>query len=745
MMKIYINARFLTQNLTGVQRYAIELCRQLKKLYGNKIIFVCPRNVINHEVFDEFGASVIGRHTGHLWEQWDLPRFLKKQGSPLLVNLSNTAPLLYKNKVTTIHDITYVRYPETFSKSFVALYRCVIPLVIKTSRHIFTVSEFSKKEISGFYHCNPTKISVVYNAVSGDFHRVIDEELSKKRYFMAVSSVKSNKNFIYILDAFQKFSDNNKDIELFIIGDLKSNSFQTLNIDKYLKNPQIKALGRVSDEELIKFYSNALAFLFPSLYEGFGIPPLEAQACGCPAICAEASCLPEVFGNSVLYCNPHVVDSLVNAMNRIAYNKDLRIKMVNDGMKNVDSYSWQDSALEFADKIKTISGITYSEQNLIPKVNAKKNYQFIVDDIFGKGNIVIDIDDKQNNLIGALCASCHRIFRQNFISRLKRLKDKYSTDQAALKCIYTQVKLIAANHNWEGAYGELAAYDILYNENIVGGIELDKTIAASESFSINYGMAATNEDVYFTESDIHCDVKIMADTIGKMLKGLIESVLKSKPFGNKCLVMPEFPLDDIEEDYQKNYANIKKELEENLKKGCGNIISACCPKLKFNVSWKGYGSSISSYDPYKRAEEMKNAFLKRYSKKFTKNHPFVLIMVNFVWYNQIDRDSFGNNAVFYRSLSRRLFCDKSDEKVPFNTIDPSFNGSETVSEVTKKISAILFIDDFSVTKLEDNYSAYLYVNPNADNRIVSGLHYLESVVSNGAREGVVDYFNHDNY
>lgn len=351
---IFVNARFLTQNLTGVQRYAIELCREFKKLYGDKIIFVCPRNVINHEVFSEFGASVIGQHTGHLWEQWDLPRYLKKQGSPLLVNLSNTAPLLYKNKVTTIHDITFVRYPETFSKSFVALYRSVIPLVIKTSRHIFTVSEFSKKEISEFYHCNPTKISVVYNAVSGDFHRVVDVELSKKRYFMAVSSVKANKNFIYILDAFQKFSDNNKDIELFIIGDLKSNSFQTLNIDKYLENPRIKALGRVNDDELIKYYSNAIAFLFPSLYEGFGIPPLEAQACGCPAICAEASCLPEVFGNSVLYSNPHVVDSLVKAMEKIANNKDLRDKLVNDGINNVKRYSWQDSAMKFADKVNAI-------------------------------------------------------------------------------------------------------------------------------------------------------------------------------------------------------------------------------------------------------------------------------------------------------------------------------------------------------------------------------------------------------
>ena len=744
-MKIYVNARFLTQNVTGVQRYAIELSKQLKRLYGDKIKFVCPRNVTNIEACDELGAEAIGKHTGHVWEQLDLPIHLKKNGNPLLVNLSNTAPLLYANKVTTVHDITFVRFPDTYSKTFVYLYRMMIPLVIKSSKHIFTVSNFSKKEIITHYHCDQRKISVVYNAVSGEFQRIEDRELNKKKYFMAVSSVKGNKNFIYILEAFEQFSIVNKDVELFIIGDLKSSSFQTLNIDKYLQNPQIKTLGRVSDDDLIKYYSNALAFLFPSLYEGFGIPPLEAQACGCPAICADASCLPEIFGNSVLYCNPYVIDSMVNAMNKLAYDKELRIKMVNDGMKNVDSYSWQDSALEFADKIKTISGITYSEQNLIPKVNAKENYQLIVDDIFGKGNIVIDIDDKQNNLIGALCASCYRIFRQNFISRLKRLKDKYSTDQAALKCIYTQVKLIADNHNWEGAYGELAAYDILYNENIVGGIELDKTIAASESFSINYGMAATNEDVYFTESDIHCDVKIMADTIGKMLKGLIESVLKSKPFGNKCLVMPEFPLDDIEEDYQKNYANIKKELEENLKEGCGNIISACCPKLKFNVSWKGCCSSISSYDPYKRAKQMKYAILKRYSKKFTKNYPFMLVMVNFAWYNQIDRDSFGDNAVLYRSLARRVFCERSDANVTFTSIDPKFKGNETVFDVAKKMSAILFIDDFSVTKLDDNYTAYLYLNPNADNRIVSGLHYLETIVKNGSKDGDIENFEHDNY
>lgn len=348
-MEIYVNARFLTQNMTGVQRYAIELSKQLKRLYDDKIKFVCPKNVVNKEMYDELDAIVIGRHTGHLWEQWDLPRYLKKQGKPLLLNLSNSAPIVYKNKVTTLHDITFVRHPGTFSKAFVALYRLMIPQVIRTSRHLFTVSEFSKKEICSFYHVDPSKISVIYNAVSGNFTHIEDKELLRNKYFMAVSSVKGNKNFIYILEAFSKFSEKSSDICLYVVGDLQSNSFKTIDISKYLSNPRIKVIGRVSDEELVRYYSNAYAFLFPSLYEGFGIPPLEAQACGCPVICADASCLPEVFGDSVLYCDPYNPDSLITQMNKLTNNVKLREHLINLGETNVNRYSWKASAIHMTE------------------------------------------------------------------------------------------------------------------------------------------------------------------------------------------------------------------------------------------------------------------------------------------------------------------------------------------------------------------------------------------------------------
>lgn len=343
---IVVNARFLTQRVTGVQRYAIELSIELKKLFGKEIVFVAPScGIIQTECAKELGVVTIGSHTGHLWEQWDLPRYLKKLGSPLLVSLCNTAPILYRNKVSALHDILFIRYPRTFSRSFVLFYRMLVPLVLKTSRHIVTVSEFSKNEISSFYGVDKDKISVVYNAVSDAFMNM-GKSFSPNgdKYFIAVSSVKENKNFPYILEAFTKLSVRRNDIKLFVIGDVESKSFRSLDISGYLSNPYIKTLGRVSDEELVNYYRNSQCLLFPSLYEGFGIPPLEAQACGCPAICANATCLPEIYGDSVLYCDPYDTDSIVEAMENILEDEFLCKKMAEKGYMNVKRYSWKESA-----------------------------------------------------------------------------------------------------------------------------------------------------------------------------------------------------------------------------------------------------------------------------------------------------------------------------------------------------------------------------------------------------------------
>ena len=117
-MKIFVNARFLTQHMTGVQRYAVEICLELKRMMGDDIEFVSPCNIIQKKYAEMLNVRIIGRHKGHIWEQIDLPSYLRKNDNPLLLNLCNTAPLFYKNKIVTVHDVAFMPYPQTFSKSF---------------------------------------------------------------------------------------------------------------------------------------------------------------------------------------------------------------------------------------------------------------------------------------------------------------------------------------------------------------------------------------------------------------------------------------------------------------------------------------------------------------------------------------------------------------------------------------------------------------------------------------------------
>jgi glycosyltransferase involved in cell wall biosynthesis len=198
------------------------------------------------------------------------------------------------------------------------------------------------------------KISVVYNAVNKSFKPLYNDlDLQNETYFLAVSSLNYRKNLLSVLQAFDAITIQNKDVKLYLIGDLDTKSFTKVNIDHYLNNKQIKALGRVSDEELIQYYSNAKGFVYPSLYEGFGIPPLEAQNCACPVLVSDVSSLPEVFKDSVLYCNPLSVDSLqVNMLKLLEENtrKSLQMK----GAENIKRFSWEQSANNIINIIKHI-------------------------------------------------------------------------------------------------------------------------------------------------------------------------------------------------------------------------------------------------------------------------------------------------------------------------------------------------------------------------------------------------------
>ncbi|MCR5003940.1 MAG: nucleotidyltransferase family protein [Bacteroidales bacterium] len=353
---IYINARFLTQKLTGVQRFAIEITRELKKIYGEQLILLAPCNIVHKDLADEFGVRIIGKKTGYRWEQFELPAYLKDRGCPPLLNLCNLAPLSYPNNFITVHDITWARYPSTYSRSFVAMYRYMLPRLCAKARHLFTVSEFSRKEISSEFGIPENKITVIYNAVGPEFKPVPDEDLRKENYILAVSSLKPNKNFGFIVRNLGRITEKVPGLKLYIIGDCQSKSFAKVDVDGLKSNPAVRLLGRVSDEDLVRYYSNARSFVFPSFYEGFGLPVIEAQACGCPVVSSNAASLPEILGDSALLFDPRDDDDFVSKLLQ-SLGQDFSQK----ARENVERFSWERQAGIMAAALNRYTGASTAD------------------------------------------------------------------------------------------------------------------------------------------------------------------------------------------------------------------------------------------------------------------------------------------------------------------------------------------------------------------------------------------------
>lgn len=346
--KIVVNARFLTQKMTGVQRFAYEICRELKKS-NLDVVFYCPANIELKNEFDELNAEIVGSYKGHIWEQIELPLILFKRykGSCLLLNLCNLAPLFSFNKIMTLHDIAFKEFPNSFSFKFRFLYSLIIPLLLKKSKLILTVSEFSKENISKYYNIDKEKISVVYNAVSDVFKT---KALAKKEggYILAVSSLNKQKNFELALSAMEYIND--KSIKLKVVGGYEK-SFQKTNF-KISKN--VEFLGRVEDSELLYLYKNAEAFISPSLYEGFGIPLLEAQSCRCPIIVSDIEIYREVCSSSAIYFDPFSPEDLASKINNLLSDGDLKDLMIKLGVENSKRFSWSSSTQKINALLKGI-------------------------------------------------------------------------------------------------------------------------------------------------------------------------------------------------------------------------------------------------------------------------------------------------------------------------------------------------------------------------------------------------------
>jgi glycosyltransferase involved in cell wall biosynthesis len=353
MQEVIINARFLTQPITGVQRYATELSKILKEQIPG-VKFVSPNGIIQKELASYLEVETFGSFSGHRWEQLELPVFLRKSNSPLLINLCNTAPLFYKNQIVTIHDISFLINPKWFSKSFYIYYSFLIPRIARNAKKILTPSKYSKSDLIKVLQIPKDNIEVAYNSIPDSFRKLDTARFNNKygRYILAVSSLDPRKNFKNLIIAFNKA--NLIDTKLVIVG-TQHKTFANQELKGLIKdNSSIIFTGYVSDEDLKSLYVHADLFLYPSLYEGFGIPPLEAMACGCPTIVSNTSSLPEVCGEASYYINPEDVEQIADAIVKLSVDETYRNHLRVKGLERVEYFSWHRSATKVINIIDSL-------------------------------------------------------------------------------------------------------------------------------------------------------------------------------------------------------------------------------------------------------------------------------------------------------------------------------------------------------------------------------------------------------
>ncbi|MFZ5977078.1 MAG: glycosyltransferase family 4 protein [Bacteroidota bacterium] len=342
---IYINGRFLTQPLTGVQRFAFEIINQLA--YRTDIVVVMPSCKI-HSSYDVKGWNInhVGFGGGYFWEQIILPFYLLTHKTPLLISLCNLAPIFYRNKITVIHDLAVIEHPEWFNWKFTLFYKFSLKWILYYSKFIISVSNFSKTRIEEIYGIQSAKIGVVYNAVSEKLIKVKTNPfanssfnfLISKKFILCVASIDPRKNFKRILEAFNHVE--NYEFDLIIVGK-KSNAFKdNLVTENY---ERIHFIGYVNDEELSWLYKNALFFIYLSLYEGFGIPPLEAMANGCPTLISDIPVHRELYNGTSFFVNPNNIESIKIAMMQLLNDFELRESLIQKGLEISRKYSWSNS------------------------------------------------------------------------------------------------------------------------------------------------------------------------------------------------------------------------------------------------------------------------------------------------------------------------------------------------------------------------------------------------------------------
>jgi glycosyltransferase involved in cell wall biosynthesis len=364
-MKIGIDCRMYSTNFTGIGRYVYELTRHLFKI-DKKNEYVLFFNEPQFNDFEPETANIkkilVNAHHYSFQEQIKFLKLINREKLDLMHFTHFNAPIFYDKPFTvTIHDLTLSFFPGKKMNNFFyrTAYNLTIKNAVKKSKKIIAVSNNTKEDIQTIYQIDPKKIAVIYEGVDQKFHSKVDEHTIaasikmykiNRPYILYTGVWRSHKNLPRLIKAFHILkSEYGFDGDLVITGRHDPLYAPDLleNIISLKLEPNIIFTGMVDEEELITLYNGASLYAFPSLYEGFGLSPLEAMQCGTPVAASNTSCIPEICGEkNALYFDPQDPYDMAEKIFQILSQKTLRENLIKSGLSHVKKFSWKKMAEE---------------------------------------------------------------------------------------------------------------------------------------------------------------------------------------------------------------------------------------------------------------------------------------------------------------------------------------------------------------------------------------------------------------
>jgi glycosyltransferase involved in cell wall biosynthesis len=374
-MRIAVNTRFLlADNMEGYGYFISEIFKRITKNHPeHEFIFLFDRPFDKKFIFsDNIIPVVIGPAARHplLWKYWydiKVTAALKKHKADVFVSPDGFCSLTTSvPQCVAVHDLSFLHFPSHIKKSHLFFYKRYTPKFLARAKTIVTVSDFSKQDIIKHYKMPGEKINIVYSAAKEIFKPVaetVKEEVKNKytegkEYFIYIGAIHPRKNLLTILKAFSLFKKRQQsNFKLIIAGRLAwKNDKLTESLKTYKYKEDVIMTGYAEETELVNLLASAYCLVYPSLYEGFGVPPVEAMQCNVPVITSRSSSMQEICGDAALYADPQNHTAIADKMMQVYKDETFRKGLIKKGMDMCKKYSWDRTAeLLWQTIIKTVN------------------------------------------------------------------------------------------------------------------------------------------------------------------------------------------------------------------------------------------------------------------------------------------------------------------------------------------------------------------------------------------------------